>query len=128
VIDCVNPLGFDKQGPFALKVDGWNARDAGVRQQGSACWAALPSSTLSANGPCLSKPSGLTQSITILPASASRNDSSSVPWPSHGTRRAPRRPWRPVSMVVGADDVVDPRQLPQLRGRGFRPGRRCASR
>src|SRR5882757_551217 len=64
----------------------WKAavtRDSG--SSFSACWAALPSSTGSANGPCLSKPSGFTQSITILPTSWSRSASSSSAWPSHGT-------------------------------------------
>ena len=58
----------------------WNA--AVTRESGSscsACCAALPSGTANAYGPCLSKPSGFTQSITILPDNGSRNDVSSSP-------------------------------------------------
>lgn len=64
----------------------WKA--AVTRESGSraaACSAALPSSGFSAYAPFLSKPSGLTQSTTSLPASSSRRASRVLPCPSHGT-------------------------------------------
>ena len=41
VVDCVNPLGFDKQGPFALDVDGSAAEQAQAILTGSRVIAAF---------------------------------------------------------------------------------------
>src|SRR4051795_3639180 len=51
----------------------------------AACSAAEPSSTSRTNAPCLSNPSGLTQSTTTLPARVPASDLSRSPCPSHGT-------------------------------------------
>src|SRR6516165_3456201 len=51
----------------------------------AACSAALPSATGSGYAPRSSNPIGLTQSITIFPASGAASDASRARWPSQGT-------------------------------------------
>ena len=102
----------------------WNA--AQTRESGSsaaACCAALPSATGSAYGPCLSKPSGLTQSTTILPASgpAQRGDGGRVPVPRHRDDHHVAAPGHLV--VVGAG-----RRRPRPACRAARRSPAAASR
>ena len=65
----------------------WNAPTTRERgRTAAACSAAEPSATGRAYAPCLSKPSGLTQSTTTLPASSSsQRHEQRRRWPSHGT-------------------------------------------
>src|SRR6266536_2963607 len=85
----------------------WKA--ATTRLSGStaaACSAALPSGTASGNGPRSSKPIGLTQSTTILPASSPVRLRSVSACPAYGTVTMTRSA-RPATSPFGA-----PRQKP----------------
>ena len=83
----------------------------------AASWAAEPSSTRSANAPCLSNPSGFTQSTTTLPASAPASERSRSAWPSYGTATTT------TSAAAAASSLDSPRTSPRGRvrelGRGL---------